>query len=78
MFHIIVRDNCQWCDKAKALLDERGLIYTTYNVGEGETDFRLFVRAAFKTVPQIWMDFNGEAHQIGDYEALRKYLAAFD
>lgn len=78
MFHIIVRDNCQWCDKAKALLDERGLPYKTYNVGGVLTDFRYFIRAIYKTVPQIW--YEGDKHNdwIGEYEDLKDYLDTLD
>lgn len=78
MFHIIVRDNCQWCDKAKALLDERGLPYETYNIGAGETPFRLFVRHVFETLPQVWEKGNFAWRHIGGYDHLKDYFALTD
>ena len=33
MYTIITRNNCKYCDKAKALLKDRGINYTTYNIG---------------------------------------------
>lgn len=76
MLHIVVRDNCQWCDMAKALLDEKGLPYKTYNIGAPETPFRSFIRETARTAPQIWeCDLFG---YIGGYDDLKAYLDTLD
>ena len=63
--------DCQWCDKAKELLDEKGLSYCMI-----ESDKWLFgsimKETKSKKVPQIII--NGEF--IGDYNDLVEYVNA--
>ena len=68
-YHIISQPNCIWCDRAKALLTERGLTYSEDALTTPEH------KAAFKarghtTVPQI---YQGDRH-IGGYTELAHEL----
>ena len=81
-FTIISKPNCSFCDKAKALLRQRGHTYTetALNVGqplmEGTKymsldEFQRTVPGA-RTVPQIFQD----GKLIGGYTELAKLLGA--
>tara|TARA_R110002124_G_scaffold102428_1_gene250561 strand:+ start:1114 stop:1359 length:246 start_codon:yes stop_codon:yes gene_type:complete len=69
MYTIITRNNCNYCDKAKALLKDRGINYTTYNIEEGSSKWvlSLMKEASIKTVPQVFAT-NGSL--IGGYREL--------
>ena len=58
-------DMCQWCTKAKELLDTHGFKYEVRNALEEPEEFTALFPEA-KTVPQII--FNGE--HVGGYENL--------
>lgn len=62
--HIITRDDCIYCEKAKRLMDERGINYTEYK-REDVTHF------PWKTVPQIWY----QGHFVGGYDDLVDIIA---
>jgi len=62
--HIITRDDCVYCEKAKRLMDSMGVKYTEYQ-REDVTHF------PWKTVPQIWF----QGHFLGGYEDLVDILA---
>ena len=70
---IFSKDNCPYCVKAKALLDDNG--YTEIKVGEGidREDF-LAKFPGHKTVPQIIID----GKHIGGHDELVKWLAFND
>lgn len=70
-YYLIVGDKCQWCDKAKELLTEKGLGFTAHSYREHEMILPLMVKAGLKTVPQIWVQ-GGE--YIGGYDDLVKYF----
>lgn len=57
MAHYIIktRPNCEWCDKAKALLTEIGETYTEQK-HETDAEIAAFRHAGFKTFPQIFRD----------------------
>lgn len=68
-YHIITRPGCSHCDRAKQMLDDRGI---SYSVDHRETDEQ---RAAFKaqgyaSFPQV---FHGETH-VGGADELATYL----
>lgn len=72
---IYSKDNCQWCDKAKALLTKHGLRYIEMNFGEDFTitDLRSLIGPDRKlTVPQIMFD----DELVGGFEDLQKRLEA--
>lgn len=70
---IFSKDNCPYCVKAKALLDDNG--YTEYKVGEDISRDDFFAKfPGHTTVPQIVI--NGE--HIGGHDNLVKWLAFHD
>ena len=69
MYTMITRNNCKYCDKAKAMLKEKGINFTTYNVEEASSRWvlSLMKAASIKTVPQI---FSTDGSLIGGYRDL--------
>jgi glutaredoxin len=63
--------NCSFCDQAKALLKQKGIVVEEKKIGDGYTreDLLEAVPAA-RTVPQIFLD--GEL--IGGFNELKKRL----
>jgi glutaredoxin 3 len=68
MIIIYGKENCPWCLKAKALVEQYTLRYEYLDIGKNpELRTQLFERhPETKTVPQIWW---GDRH-IGGYEGL--------
>lgn len=63
--------DCPWCDKAAALLDEKGLPYHIRPLGRSELHEHA-ARANMTTVPII---YHG-VRLVGGYDDLVEYLAA--
>jgi glutaredoxin len=65
------KDNCTFCDQAKALLEQRNIAYEERKIGSGYTreDLLAAVPTA-RTVPQIFVNNN----HIGGFTELRKYI----
>ena len=65
------KDNCPYCDQAKALLKQKGIEIQERKIGHGYTreDLLEAVPAA-RTVPQIFLDGN----LIGGFTELKKHL----
>jgi glutaredoxin 3 len=65
------KDNCTFCDQAKALLEQRNIAYEEKKIGHGYTreDLLEAVPTA-RTVPQIFVHNN----HIGGFQELRKYI----
>jgi glutaredoxin len=64
---IYTKDNCPFCDRAKALLESRGVEYTTINI-EIRTEAREFLMdQGLRSVPQI---FNGTTLIQGGFQGL--------
>ncbi len=65
------KNHCPYCDKAKALLSQKGIDYDEKKVGDGYSieDLLKDVPLA-KTVPQIILD----GKVIGGYVELKKYF----
>ena len=70
MITIYSKSNCAFCQKAKALLEIKGITYAEVNI-EQDTDARQrLVEAGVRSVPQIFVDnemlpggYNGLANQ---------------
>ena len=77
MYTIITRDQCNFCDAAKALLKGANLPYTEYNVQLASSRWvlTLIKQAGHTTVPQI---FNGGGSYIGGYTELKASLTPDD
>ena len=73
MYTIITRDNCEYCDKVKALLELDSLPYTVYNLSDVPNKWvlRLLREANIKTVPQVF-DYSGS--WIGGFTELHELL----
>ena len=65
------KDNCTFCDQAKALLEQRNIAYEERKIGHGYSreDLLEAVPTA-RTVPQIFVNNN----YIGGFTELRKYI----
>lgn len=65
------KDNCQFCVKAKTLLDIKGVPYEERKIGAGWTKEQLLEAVpTARTVPQIFVDDK----LIGGFTELEAYL----
>ena len=66
------KDQCPYCDQAKALLKMKGIEYEERNINDGwdKEDLLAAVPGA-RTVPQIFLD----DQLIGGFNELRKHLS---
>ena len=73
MWVIISRDQCNFCDDAKALLKGANKGYVEYNIQSPSSKWVLYLlkRSSITTVPQI---FNDKGSHIGGYTELKEYL----
>jgi glutaredoxin len=73
MWTLISRDQCNFCDTAKALLKESNISYTEYNIQSKSSKWvlSLLKRSSITTVPQV---FDSEGKHIGGYTELKEYL----
>ena len=73
MYTVITRNQCNFCDTAKALLNGAGQGYTEYNVQSPSSKWvlHLMKQAGLKTVPQI---FSSDGSHIGGYTELKEFL----
>ena len=69
MYTVITRNNCKYCDKAKAMLDLDKIPYVTYNVEEPSSRWvlSLMKEANIKTVPQV---FAHDGNLVGGFREL--------
>lgn len=76
MFEIYGRNNCIWCERAKALLEVNGLSYTYRNIETNPAYLEDFLEdfKGKKTVPQIRQIKMDGYNYIGGYEDLVRYL----
>jgi len=74
MYVIITRDQCNFCDDAKALMKGKGIQYVEYNIQSDSSRWLLSLlkRSSISTVPQV---FNTEGTHIGGYTDLKEYLS---
>ena len=65
------KDNCPYCDQAKALLKQKGIEIQERKIGHGYTREDLLEAVPdARTVPQIFLD----GHLIGGFTELKKHL----
>ena len=65
------KDNCQFCIKAKTLLDIKGVPYEERKIGSGWTKEQLLEAVpTARTVPQIFLD----STYVGGFDQLQKYF----
>ena len=81
MYKVFTKPNCQFCVRAKELLDKLNIPYETYHLGEnlegGDGNYTVTIDQMFemigkqvRSMPQI---MNNEKH-IGGYTDLREYF----
>ena len=70
---VITRDQCNFCDSAKALLGGLGFGYRVYNIQRPENKWLLTLvkQAGHTTVPQIYAP---DGSYIGGYTELKEQL----
>jgi len=73
MYTIITRNNCTYCDKAKDMLKNKRIPFTTYNVEEASSKWvlSLMVKADLKQVPQV---FSTDGSLIGGFRELESLM----
>jgi len=76
MYTMITRNDCKYCDKAKALLKAKNINFTTYNVEEGSSKWvlTLMKEANIKTVPQIFASNGSLVGGYRDLESLMEFV----
>lgn len=63
--------NCPFCDQAKALLKQKGIVFEEKKIGDGYTKEDLLEAVpTARTVPQIFLDDK----LIGGFTELKKHL----
>jgi len=67
MITVYTKDNCPFCDMAKALLESRGVEYKTVNVSEQSEARDFLIENGYRSVPQI---FRGTTHIPGGYQGI--------
>jgi glutaredoxin len=73
MYVIVTRNQCSFCDTAKAILKSAKLQYTEYNVQSPSSKWilTLIKKANMTTVPQI---FAPDGTHIGGYTELKEHI----
>ena len=65
------KDNCPYCDQAKALLKLKGIAYEEKKIGQGYTKEQLLEAVpTARTVPQIFINNN----LVGGFTQLQTYI----
>jgi glutaredoxin 3 len=65
------KDNCPYCDQAKALLTQRGVTYEERKIGDGYSREQLLEAVPnARTVPQIFIN----NQLIGGFTELRRHI----
>jgi len=67
MITVYTKTQCPYCDMAKALLESRGVEYTTINVEEQPEAREFLVDNGHRSVPQI---YKNNQHIPGGYQGL--------
>lgn len=69
------KDNCPYCDQAKALLTLKGITFTEKKIGHGYTKEQLLEAVpSARSVPQIFINES----LVGGFTELNKYLKESD
>ncbi len=65
------RPTCFWCERAKHLLESKGISYRDLDINNDDLRKELKIKApGIKTIPQIFKD----GKRIGGYEDLVEYF----
>lgn len=77
MYTIYGAEWCDFCIKAKELLDEKKIPYTFKNVDDSQVaeDFKKMIGKEHSSIPQIFASNGGFHELIGGYQELSAKLA---
>jgi glutaredoxin 3 len=79
-FLVYTRAECGYCEKAKALLVERGLHYVAYDLTDFHQRHEFFEAHGFvgpeQTMPKIWVTEDGSTRFLGGHSELKTLLGA--
>jgi glutaredoxin len=67
MITVYSKSNCPFCDRAKALLESKGVEYTTVSIEEDQDARQHLLDMGLRSVPQI---FNGTTLIQGGYQGI--------
>ena len=67
MITVYSKSNCPFCDRAKALLESKGVEYTTVSIEEDQDARQHLLDMGLRSVPQI---FNGTTIIPGGYQGI--------
>jgi len=70
MLTVYSKENCAFCDRAKNLLDLKGINYQEVRIDQDDTARQFLVSEGHRTVPQIYR--NGSLFVQGGYNGLVK------
>ena len=56
MIKVYTKNNCPFCDRAKALLESKGKMYIAVNIEENQSEKEFLVDQGLRSVPQIFKD----------------------
>ena len=74
MVTVYSKNNCPFCDRAKALLESRGVPYTEVNIEKDPESRQMLLDKGLRSVPQI---FNGYELIPGGFQGLNSKPADF-
>jgi len=74
MITVYSKNNCPFCDRAKGLLESKGVAYEVINIEENPNAREFLVGQGLRSVPQI---FYGENLLPGGYQGLAGKSADF-
>lgn len=69
MLTIYSKNNCPFCDRAKTLLESRGVTYTEVNIEKDPESRQMLLDKGLRSVPQI---FHGYELIPGGFDGLAK------
>jgi len=76
MIKVYTKNNCPFCDRAKALLESKGKMYISVNIEENPVERDFLIGQGLRSVPQIFKDdvllpggFQGLSEQTDDFWA---------
>jgi glutaredoxin 3 len=64
---VYTKNNCPYCDRAKALLESKGVAYTAVNIEEDQDARTFLLDQGLRSVPQV---FNNTTLIQGGYQGL--------
>ena len=74
MFEIFGKNNCKYCDEAKAMLEERGLAYIYKNIEGSDYSYMDEFRQKYPTVRTVPQIESPDGEYIGGAAELREWL----